>query len=131
MKAKLFHFKTHNKNPKTLFHYIFLSVPKFRGHSGISLLFLVNIGSGDRLHVWWLTQSRLKTLLPSLIARRGGWGGGGGSSLRLNEGSDLKTFNQVGRGSILCLWLGTPGFNCWISDASAFQSLSHVVSSPC
>ena len=30
----------------------------------------------NRLHAWWLTQSRLITLLPSLIARRH------------NEGSD-------------------------------------------
>ena len=47
----------------------------------------------DRLHAWWLTQSRLTILLPSLI----------------NEGSGLKSFNKVGWGSMPCLWSGPPG----------------------
>ena len=31
----------------------------------------------NRLHAWWSTQSRLATLLSSLIEHRGGGGGGG------------------------------------------------------
>ena len=69
----------------------------------------------DRLHAWWLTQSRLTTLQPSFIARR--WVG-----LRLNEGSGLKS--QVGWGSMFCLWSTPPGVQlldfvsvlscCWV-----------------
>ena len=39
----------------------------------------------NRLHAWWSTQSRLATLLSSLIASRG-------SDLRLYDGSDLNTY---------------------------------------
>ena len=38
----------------------------------------------NRRHVWWSTQSRLATLLSSLIAR--------GSDFRLDDGSDSKTY---------------------------------------
>ena len=38
----------------------------------------------NRLHAWWSTQSRLATLLSSLIA--------GGSDFRLYDGSGLKTY---------------------------------------
>ena len=30
-------------------------------------------------------------------------------------------FNTAGWGSMLCLWSGPLGFNCWISVAPAFQ----------
>ena len=39
----------------------------------------------NRLHAWWSTESRLATLLSSLIACRG-------SDFRLHDGSDLKTY---------------------------------------
>ena len=57
----------------------------------------------DRLHAWWLTQSRLTTLLPFLIARR--WVGP-----QNNDGSGLKTFNQVDWDSMLCLRSEPLGF---------------------
>ena len=46
----------------------------------------------NRLHAWWSTQSRLATLLSSLIARR--W-----SDFRLYDGSNFKTYP-------LMRWLG-------------------------
>ena len=51
----------------------------------------------DRLHTWWLSQARLTTLLPALIAR-------GGSGLRRNGGSALKTFSLGGWGLMICPW---------------------------
>ena len=33
----------------------------------------------------------------------------------------LKTLNKVGWVSMLCLWSGSPEFNCWISVAPAFS----------
>ena len=41
---------------------------------------------GNRLHAWWSTQSRLATLLSSVIVA-------GGSDFRLYDRSDLKTLS--------------------------------------
>ena len=53
----------------------------------------------DRVHAWWLTQSRLTTSL---------------FNCRRNEGSGLNMFNTVGWGSMLCFgrahWGSTVGY---------------------
>ena len=48
----------------------------------------------DSLHAWFLTQSRLITMLPSLIDA-------GGSGVRLHDGPDIKLFILVGWGRSL------------------------------
>ena len=70
----------------------------------------------NRLHAWWSTQSRLATLLSSLIARR--W-------VRLQtlwwfRLKDLSIGEMVGAWCFGFL-SGSPGFTCWISYAPVFS----------
>ena len=62
-----------------------------------------------------LTQSRLITLLPSLIARR--WVG---RQTRWWPRHKAIYFSWFGP-ELFCLLLGPPGFNCWFSFAPVFQ----------
>ena len=70
----------------------------------------------NRLHVWWSTQSRLATLLSSLIAcwwvRL--------QNLRRFRLKDLSINERVGAISFDCL-SGPPWFTCWISFAPVFS----------
>ena len=70
----------------------------------------------NRLHAWWSTQSRLATLLSSLIARQ--W-------VRLQTLwwfplKDLSIDEMVGAWCFGCL-SGPPVFTCWISFAPLFS----------
>ena len=84
----------------------------------------------DRLHAWWSTQSRLKTLISSSIARR--WVGL--QTLWRFWLKDLSIDKMVGAWYSCCL-SGPPGFTCWISFASVFSFIYCWVlifaSSPC
>ena len=62
-----------------------------------------------------LTQSRLITLLPSLIARR--WVGRQTQWWPRHKAIYLSWFGP----ELFCLLLGPPGFNCWFSSAPVFQ----------
>ena len=62
-----------------------------------------------------LTQSRLITLLPSLIARR--WVG---RQTQWWPRHKAIYFSWLGP-ELFCPLLGPPGFNCWFSFASVFQ----------
>ena len=77
----------------------------------------------NRLHTWWSTQSRLATLLSSLIARR--WVGL--QTLWPFQLKDLSIDEMVGAWGFGCL-LGPPGFTCWISFAPVFSVLFTVES---
>ena len=66
----------------------------------------------NRLHAWWSTQSRLATLLSSLIAR--GWVGL--QTLWWLWLQELFIDEMVGAWCFGCL-SGPPGFTCWISFA--------------
>ena len=70
----------------------------------------------NRLHAWWSTQSRLATLLSSLIARR--WVGL--QTLWWFPLKDLSIDEMVGA---LCFgYLSSPpGFTCWVSFAPVFS----------
>ena len=84
----------------------------------------------SRLHAWWSTQSRLATLLSSLIAR---WWVGLQTVWRFRL-KDLSIDEMVGDWYFGCL-LGQPGFTCWISFAPVFSFIYGWVlifaSSPC
>ena len=72
----------------------------------------------NRLHAWWSTQSRLATLLSSLMHT-------GGSDFRLYnvrrfQLEDLSIDEMVGAWCFGCL-SGPPGFTCWISFAPVFS----------
>ena len=68
-----------------------------------------------RLHAWWSTQSRLATLLSSLIARQ--WVEL--QTLWRFRLKDLSIYEMVGAKCFGCL-SGPPGFTCWISFAPVF-----------
>ena len=70
----------------------------------------------NRLHTWWSTQSRLATLLSSLIARP--WVGL--QTLWWFQLKDLSIDEMVGAWCFGCL-SGPPGFTCWISFAPVFS----------
>ena len=70
----------------------------------------------NRLHAWWSTQSRLATLLSSLIASR--WVGL--QTLWWFWLKDLSIDEMVGAWCFGCL-TGPPGFTCWISFAPVFS----------
>ena len=70
----------------------------------------------NRLHAWWSTQSRLATLLSSLIARR--WVGL--QTLWWFRLKDLSIDEMVGAWCFGCL-SSPPGFTCWISFAVVFS----------
>ena len=50
------------------------------------------------------------------------------TGLRLNEGLFLKLY-LVGWGLKICLWLGPPWFNYWLSFTLAYSTISHEYSS--
>ena len=75
-----------------------------------------NINDCNRLHAWWSTQSRLATLLSSLIARR--WVGL--QTLWWFRLKDLSFDEMVGAWCFGCL-SGPPGFACWVSFAPVFS----------
>ena len=62
-----------------------------------------------------LTQSRLITLLPSLIARR--WVGRQTQWWPRHKAIYFSWFGP----ELFCLLLGPPGFNCWFSSAPVFK----------
>ena len=70
----------------------------------------------NRLHAWWSTQSRLATLLSSLIARRWVWL----QTLWWFRLKDLSIDEMVGAWCFGCL-SGPPGFTYWISFAPVFS----------
>ena len=70
----------------------------------------------NRVHAWWSTQSRLATLLSSLIAR---WWVGL-QTLCWFRLKDLSIDEIVGAWCFGCL-SGPPGFTCWISFAPVFS----------
>ena len=70
----------------------------------------------NRLHAWWSTQSRLATLLSSLIARR--WVGL--QTLWWFRLKHLSIDEMVVAWCFGCL-SGPPGFTCWISFAPVFS----------
>ena len=70
----------------------------------------------NRQHAWWSTQSRLATLLSSLIARR--WVGF--QTLWWFRLKDLSMDEMVGGWCFGCL-SGPRGFTCWISFALVFS----------
>ena len=70
----------------------------------------------NRLHAWWSTQSRLATLLSSLIACR--WVGL--QTLWRFRLKDLSIDGMVGAWCFGCL-SGPPEFTCWISLAPVFS----------
>ena len=84
----------------------------------------------NRLHAWWSTQSRLATLLSSLIARQ--WVGL--QTLWQFRHKDLSIDEMVGAWYFDSL-SGPPGFTCWISFAPIFSFIYYWVlifaSSPC
>ena len=84
----------------------------------------------NRLRVWWSTQSRLATLLSSLIARR--WVGL--QTLWRFRLKDLSIDEMIGSWYFGC-FSGPPGFTCWISFALVFSFICCWVlifaSSPC
>ena len=72
----------------------------------------------NRLHAWWSTQSRCATLLSSLIARRWVWL----QTLWSFRLEDLSIDEMVGAWCFE-LFVGPPGFTCWISFAPVFNSI--------
>ena len=66
-------------------------------------------------HGTCLTQSRLITLLPSLIAHR--WVGRQTQWWPRHKAIYFSWFGP----ELFCLLLGPPGFNCWFSSAPVFQ----------
>ena len=70
----------------------------------------------NRLHAWWSPQSRLATLLSSLIARR--WVGL--QTIWRFQLKDLSIDEKVGAWCFGCLSV-PPGFTCWISFAPVFN----------
>ena len=74
-----------------------------------------NIKIMRQLHAKCLTQSRLITLLPSLIARR--WVGRQTQWWPRHKATYFSWFGP----ELFCLLLGPPGFNCWFSSAPVFQ----------
>ena len=83
----------------------------------------------NRLHAWWSTQSRLATLLSSLIAR---WRVGL-QTLWWFRLKYLSIDEMVGAWCFGCL-SGPPGFTCWISFAAVFFIYCWVIIfalSPC
>ena len=69
-----------------------------------------------RLHAWWSTQSRLATSLSSSIAR---WWVGLQTLWRFRLKRLIYWWD--GRGLMLWLLSGPPGFTCWISFAPVFS----------
>ena len=69
-----------------------------------------------RRHAWWSTQSRLATLLCSLIARQ--WVGL--QTLWRFRPKNLSIDEMVGAYCFGCLW-GPSGFTFWISFAPVFS----------
>ena len=98
-------------------------MPHYKKRLAITLMYC------NRLHNWWSTQSRLATLLSSLIARQ--W-----DQTRLYDGShkDLSIDEMVGAWYFGCL-SGPHRFTCWISFAPLFSFIYCWVlifaSSPC
>ena len=70
----------------------------------------------NRLHAWWSTQSRLATLLSSLMTRQ--WVGL--QTLWKFQLKDLSIDEMVGAWCFGC-WSGPPGFTFWISFASVIS----------
>ena len=70
----------------------------------------------NRLHAWWSIQSRLATLLSSLIARP--WVG-----LQILWRFRLKalSIDEIGMGLMLWLLSGSLGFTCWICSVFDFM----------
>ena len=74
---------------------------------------------GNRLHASWPTHTWLAALLSSLIAR---WRVGP-QTLWWFRIKDLSIDERVRAWSMLCLWSGPPGFNCWISFIPVFSCM--------
>ena len=84
-------------------------------HGALQPCCLVNVLK-TYMHAWWSTQSRLATLLSSLIARR--WIGF--QTLWWFRLKDLSIDEMVGAWCFGCL-SGPPGFTCYISFAPVFS----------
>ena len=50
-----------------------------------------------------------------------------GRASRLNDGSRLKTFDEIGCGLMICLWLGLPGFCCSSVSVLVLLLSTHLV----